>query len=90
MYKDPELPPIMEEEEPAITITCDQQLAAPMEGPVPCAPLNEERALVLYKPVHAQTLQSSGSSNLSFRVNTDLIPGLKSKYLPISSICKCN
>lgn len=79
----------MEEEEPAISITRDQQLVAPVEEPVPYT-LNEERALVLYKPVNAQLLQSSSSSNLSFRVNTDLIPGLKSKYLFISSICECN
>eukprot|EP00268_Persea_americana_P029584 TRINITY_DN28618_c0_g1_i1.p1 TRINITY_DN28618_c0_g1~~TRINITY_DN28618_c0_g1_i1.p1 ORF type:complete len:234 (+),score=63.24 TRINITY_DN28618_c0_g1_i1:241-942(+) len=77
---DAELPPIMEEEEPAISITRDQQLVAPVEEPVPYT-LNEERALVLYKPVNAQLLQSSSSSNLSFRVNTDLIPGLKNQVI---------
>lgn len=77
---DAELPPIMEEEEPAISIVCDQQLVAPVEEPVPST-LNEERALVLYKPVNAQLLQSSSSSNLSLRVNTDLIPGLKNQVI---------
>lgn len=51
-----------------------------MTDSVPVPALNEERALVLYKPVDAQLLLSPAQSNVSFRVSSDLIHGLKSKY----------
>ncbi|KAG9449309.1 hypothetical protein H6P81_009274 [Aristolochia fimbriata] len=78
---DAELPPIMEEEEPMIPPVFDQHI--PEEQPrapvvieeLPPAPLNEERALVLYKPMAAPFLQSPTTSGLSFKVHTQLIPG---------------
>ncbi|XP_058068426.1 uncharacterized protein LOC131217506 [Magnolia sinica] len=88
---DADLPPIMEEE-PAIPPVFGQpspdehlnvstgQLGAAMEEAAPSLPLNEERALVLYKPVNMPFLQSSSSSNISLKVNTELIPGFKNHH----------
>ncbi|XP_077222916.1 uncharacterized protein LOC143856547 [Tasmannia lanceolata] len=88
---DAELPPIMEEEEPVIPLDYSQslsedslkgstpQLTAAMTEALPSLSLNEEKALVLYKQVNTPLLQSSSSSNLSFRVNTDLLPGFKNQ-----------
>ncbi|KAL5974198.1 hypothetical protein ACLOJK_030861 [Asimina triloba] len=84
-----DLPPIIEEEETAIPPVFGQpmldehldvnagQSAAGMEEVVPSLLPNEERALVLYKPVYTPFFQSSDSANVSFAVNTDLVPGLK-------------
>ena len=43
-------------------------------------PPNEERAIVLYKPVDSPLLLSLSSSNSCFTMCSDLFPGLKSKY----------
>ncbi|XP_017700290.2 uncharacterized protein LOC103715535 isoform X1 [Phoenix dactylifera] len=50
-----------------------------MTDAVPVPALNEERSLVLYKPVDAQLLWSPAQSNVSFRVSSDLIHGLKNQ-----------
>lgn len=82
---DAELPRIMEEE-PLMPLSCDQQVAVPMESAVPSTPApNEERALVLYKPVNTPIMMQSsgGSSNFTFKVHPDLISGLKNQvYWP--------
>ncbi|OAY71371.1 uncharacterized protein LOC109726020 [Ananas comosus] len=51
------------------------------DGPptLPTLPSNEERALVLYKPVEGQLLFGPGGSNVSFRVSSDFLHGLKSQ-----------
>eukprot|EP00262_Sarcandra_glabra_P000563 TRINITY_DN1066_c0_g1_i1.p1 TRINITY_DN1066_c0_g1~~TRINITY_DN1066_c0_g1_i1.p1 ORF type:complete len:251 (-),score=62.44 TRINITY_DN1066_c0_g1_i1:223-975(-) len=91
---DAELPPIMEEEEPGIPLVFEQhvpeislqnsaqQSIDVMTEAMTSLPLNEERALVLYKPVHTPLLQvqSLPSSNLSFTVNSNLVPGFKSEF----------
>ncbi|XP_042493594.1 uncharacterized protein LOC122073127 [Macadamia integrifolia] len=78
---DVELPPIMEEEEsPEIPVAFDRppsgdlgisarQSAATGTEALPSAPLNEERALVLYKPMNKPLVE--------IIVNSDLIPGLR-------------
>ncbi|XP_043712897.1 uncharacterized protein LOC122661537 [Telopea speciosissima] len=78
---DAELPPIMEEEEtPEIPVVFDrspsgdlgisaQQSAATVTEVLPYAPLNEERALVLYKPMNKPLVEVI--------VNSDLIPALR-------------
>ncbi|KAF8364841.1 hypothetical protein HHK36_013474 [Tetracentron sinense] len=84
-----ELPPIMEEE-PEIPLGFEhplppeehltssmEQILAPGTAAVPSYSLNEERTLVLYKPVKLRPLQSSNSSNFTITINSDLIPGLK-------------
>ncbi|KAG1364532.1 hypothetical protein COCNU_11G013590 [Cocos nucifera] len=93
---DAELPPIMEEEDPAVPVALEfeqQQLprdlmsggrgmpesASTMTDAVPVPALNEERALVLYKPVDTQLLFSPAQSNVSLRVSSDLIHGLKNQ-----------
>ncbi|XP_010929400.1 uncharacterized protein [Elaeis guineensis] len=50
-----------------------------MTDAVPVPALNEERALVLYKPVDAQLLLSPAQSNVSLRLSSDLIHGLKNQ-----------
>ncbi|KAK9097692.1 hypothetical protein Syun_024737 [Stephania yunnanensis] len=82
---DAELPPIMEEDEPGIPIglrrsmQVEHQFSAPLvEDVTPVTPVNEERALVLYKPVNSRPAEpSTSSSNYIITLNSDLIPGLK-------------
>ncbi|XP_058113515.1 uncharacterized protein LOC131256608 [Magnolia sinica] len=89
---DAEMPPIMEQE--AVNplgfdqllpeehlMGSTQQSVAPMEVAVPSLPSNKEMALVVYKPFNNPLLQPMKSPNLSFRVNTDLIRGLKNRVL---------
>ncbi|XP_042474122.1 uncharacterized protein LOC122056295 [Zingiber officinale] len=45
----------------------------------PPYPSNDERAIVLYKPVESPIFLSPGSSNLSVRVTSDLIHALKNQ-----------
>lgn len=86
---DAELPPIMEEEEPSFSAQFGQKMplteqtncssmtgivAGMVEGE-PSFPSNEERALVLYKPVDNPLVMSP----TSFRVRPDLIDGLKNQ-----------
>ncbi|XP_017699781.2 uncharacterized protein LOC103713123 isoform X1 [Phoenix dactylifera] len=81
--KDAELLPIMEEEDPRDQMSASSsvvELGSTMtDDAAPVPALNEERALVLYKPVDAQLLLSPGQSNVSFRVSSDLIHGLKNQ-----------
>lgn len=42
--------------------------------------MNEERAIVLYKPIDSHPLLGPNRSNVSLQISSDLIPGLKSKY----------
>ncbi|CAA6671177.1 unnamed protein product [Spirodela intermedia] len=95
---DTELPPIMEEEElPAGPPTAfgrpltkedplqdiSPQLAARSSGGYESsAPLNEERALVLYKPVRSRRpFDSRQPSNVFLKVDPDVIASLKTATL---------
>lgn len=95
MLKDAELPPIMEEGEPASNVPLNQQflqekfsatvssvpnLGCPMGDAMPAHPSNYERALVLYKPVEMPLISSPGPTNFSLKINSDIIDGLKSKH----------
>ncbi|KAJ4963953.1 hypothetical protein NE237_023892 [Protea cynaroides] len=78
---DAELPPIMEEDEtsenpvffyrpPSGDLgSSAQELGATVKEALPSAPLNEERALVLYKPVNKPLVEIT--------LVSDLIPGLR-------------
>ncbi|KAH7674658.1 hypothetical protein IHE45_08G088500 [Dioscorea alata] len=86
---DVELPSVMQEE-PAVPLVSQQQLlseqiesAAPevdaVVEDVPLIPVNEERAIVLYKPIDTPLYLSPSSSNVSFTVSSDMLPGLKNQ-----------
>ncbi|KAH7687985.1 hypothetical protein IHE45_03G002700 [Dioscorea alata] len=97
---DADLPPIMEEDEIVVPQVYQEQWpgeqqmrnTAPEIDPViedaPVIPPNEERAIVLYKPVDSPLLLSPSSSNSCFTVCSDLFPGLKNKvfYRPKSNL----
>ncbi|XP_059636925.1 uncharacterized protein LOC132279027 [Cornus florida] len=89
---DTDLPPIMEEDEPEIPLVFQhsmpqtQHLSDSMEkvgGPVieelPCEPVNEERAIVLFKPMNSPLMQSP--SNFSVSVSPDLITGFRNQVV---------
>ena len=61
------------------------ELGSAMVDAEPPFPLDEERALVLYKPVDNPFVLSPISPDLSFRVHSDLLNSLKSKYLFLST-----
>ena len=84
------------EEEDAIVAVQQQMPPGLMSSPVPELgsamvdaeppfPLDEERALVLYKPVDNPFVLAHGPSEVSFRVYSDLVSGLKSKCLFLST-----
>ncbi|KAJ7973700.1 DBH-like monooxygenase [Quillaja saponaria] len=84
---DAELPPIMEEEEPEIPLVYHQplpeeQVSGRVGGPVieelPSVPANQERAIILFKPVNVAPLQSP--SNFSVSVDSNIISGIKDQY----------
>lgn len=79
-----ELPPIMEEEDQAVPLSIPEELAVSEMVDAESPPLNEERALVLYKPVNSPLILSPSPTNISFRVSPDLVDGLKSKWLNTS------
>lgn len=57
--------------------------SCPMTEELPTIPENEERALVLFRPMSTPLLLSP--SNFSVSVNSDIIAGIKSKHLfPVS------
>lgn len=73
-YQDVDLPPIMEEEETDLAMATEE-----LEPEV----LNDERSIVLFKPLHYHQ-PSSGS----LFVDKDLISGFKSKlFLTFYEIC---
>uniref|UniRef100_A0A1D1YWH8 ATP synthase subunit delta n=1 Tax=Anthurium amnicola TaxID=1678845 RepID=A0A1D1YWH8_9ARAE len=86
---DAELPPIMEEEETAAPLIFGQplpkeqlhtrslQLAAGSDDVEPSLPLNEERAIVLYKPVNMPLLDFPCPSNVFLNVDPDMIASFK-------------
>lgn len=76
---DAELPPIMEEEDQAVPLLMPEELAVSEMVDAEPPPLNEERALVLYKPMNSPLILSHSPTNLSFRVNPDLVDGLKNQ-----------
>ncbi|OWM86910.1 uncharacterized protein LOC116189383 [Punica granatum] len=87
---DAELPPIMEDEEPGNFMSFEQPSptlqgarASPIieELPPSSAPVNEERAIVLFKPVNSPILQHQSSSTLSVSVDPDLISEFKNRKL---------
>lgn len=85
MLKDSELPLISNNQEPfttsvhGIQLPDEEMSAAVMDGrsgltePASPSTLNEERALVMYRPSDAHMASS-------FKINPKLITGLKSKY----------
>ncbi|XP_020243098.1 uncharacterized protein LOC109821294 [Asparagus officinalis] len=81
---DAELPPIMEEEDQTVPLPFENQMPQEVAGAeivdldLEQIPLNEERALVLYKPVDNHLVVSPSST---FSVNPDLIYGLKNQAL---------
>lgn len=91
---DAELPPIMEDDEPEIAMSCLQPepeiLQSRSGGPVieempaesasSYATENEERALVLFKPVHGHLLGMKSPSSFSVSVDPDFISGFKNKF----------
>lgn len=86
---DAELPPIIEEvEEPEIPIAFEQAATYPSFGSnavnrglvieeLPSVPENEERAIVLFKPMNTPPVNSP--SNLSVKVDPQFINGFKSQ-----------
>nr|CAD1825415.1 unnamed protein product [Ananas comosus var. bracteatus] len=42
--------------------------------------MNEERAIVLYKPIDSHPLLGPNRSNVSLQISSDLIPGLKNGF----------
>lgn len=78
---DIEQQPLLTKEEASVPVMVIGSGPAVEDGPptLPTLPLNEERALVLYKPVEGQLLFGPGGSNVSFRVSSDFLHGLKSK-----------
>ncbi|KAJ0985193.1 hypothetical protein J5N97_003549 [Dioscorea zingiberensis] len=86
---DADLPPIMEEDEAAVPHVFQQQRDQQMRSKapefdavvedVPAIPANEERAIVLYKPVDSPLLLSPSSSNTCYTVSSDLFPDLKNQ-----------
>lgn len=93
--KDAELPPIMEEGEPTSTLVYNHQLpqgnisssdmqtsGSVVSEAMSGYPLdNEERAIVLYKPVETPLILSPGPDNVSLRVSLDFIDGIRRKFL---------
>ncbi|CAL9065413.1 uncharacterized protein LOC103968399 [Musa acuminata AAA Group] len=83
---DSELTPIVEEVEPAFTPASNQHQSqgivsanvSSMNEAMPAIPSNnEERAIVLYKPVEAPLILSSDRTNVSLQISSDLIHGLR-------------
>ncbi|THU57597.1 hypothetical protein C4D60_Mb03t05190 [Musa balbisiana] len=88
---DAELPPIMEEGEPTSTLVYNHQLpqgnisssdmqtsGSVVSEAMSGYPLdNEERAIVLYKPVETPLILSPGPDNVSLRVSLDFIDGIR-------------
>ncbi|KAH0669934.1 hypothetical protein KY290_026939 [Solanum tuberosum] len=86
---DADLPPIIEEvEEPEIPIAFEQAATYPSFGSnavnrglvieeLPSVPENEERAIVLFKPMNTQPVHSP--SNFSVKVDPQFLNGLKSQ-----------
>lgn len=64
------MPPIIEE---------DEFPEAPVIEELSTPPVNEERAVVLFKPVNTHLLHSP--SKFSVTVDSEIISGFKSKYL---------
>ncbi|KAG5606903.1 hypothetical protein H5410_028395 [Solanum commersonii] len=96
-FFDADLPPIIEEvEEPEIPIAFEQAATYPSFGSnavnrglvieeLPSVPENEERAIVLFKPMNTQPVHSP--SNFSVKVDPQFLNGLKSKSLvPIALV----
>ncbi|XP_049405865.1 uncharacterized protein LOC125869335 [Solanum stenotomum] len=86
---DADLPPIIEEvEEPEIPIAFEQAATYPSFGSnavnrglvieeLPSVPENEERAIVLFKPMNTQPMHSP--SNFSVKVDPQFLNGFKSQ-----------
>ncbi|XP_057980554.1 uncharacterized protein LOC131166222 [Malania oleifera] len=72
---DVELPPILEEEEPELLFALEQSGGAPAMEELPSVPVNEERAIVLFKPMNTPLLHSP--SNFSISVDSDIISDFK-------------
>lgn len=81
---DAELPPIMEDEEVKIPTGFKQSFpvsavgddsGGPVIEELPCHPVNEERAIVLFKPMTTPLMHSP----TSFTVSSDIISGFKNQ-----------
>lgn len=82
-----QLPPIIEEKEQEILQGVSSPFPAAEETLTDLPPsLNEEKAIVLYKPVNTNSrIQSSPNVSVSLDY-VDLISGFKSKYSNIPSL----
>lgn len=92
----------MEEEEPEIPLAFQQSggggggASVPVLEELPHVPMNEERAIVLFKPMNTPLLHSP--SNFSVSVDSDMISNFKSKnsirnpsnYLYLALCCLMN
>lgn len=86
---DAELPPIIEEEEPEISIELEQPELEQSFGSstrrgliieeLPSVPENEERALVVFKPLNTRLMHSP--SNVSVSVDPRFVSGFKNELL---------
>lgn len=79
--EDDDLEFIMSTEQPGPEV--QRARAGPVieEFPPSSSPVNEERAIVLFKPVRSPILQRQSPSTLSVSVDPDVISGFKSKWL---------
>lgn len=70
----------MEEDEPDVPFVLQQQQQSttPIIEELPSLPDNQDKALVLFKPIHQHLLVSP--STFSFTVDSDIVSGIKSKY----------
>lgn len=80
----------MEGEDPQVLMSSERlshEVQRAHDGPVieelppSSAAVNEERAIVLFRPVNIPILQQQSPSTLSVSVDPDLIYGFKSKWL---------
>ncbi|KAF5725961.1 hypothetical protein HS088_TW23G00694 [Tripterygium wilfordii] len=77
---DADLPPIMEEEEAVPQLPQAPIVDHVFEDELPFTNQNEERALVLFKPVNSHLLTHPSSLAPNFSVDSDIISGLKNQF----------
>ncbi|KAG6474269.1 uncharacterized protein LOC122028063 [Zingiber officinale] len=90
---DADLPPILEQGEPTSTSTCNQPFqqeeSSASSSDVPTAsvamhvhPFDNERALVLYKPVEMSLMLSPEPTSFSLQINPSFMDGLNHVFKP--------
>lgn len=93
---DAELPPIMEDEDPEISIPFHKPSLGTRSAGVgvvieelpttssPSVPVNDERAIVLFKPVNGPLLLQQSPTTMSVSVDPDLIAGFKNHFRQVN------